>query len=35
MGFHNFDEVFDAMDDAEEFAREALERAGEALPAEE
>ncbi|MBS3956485.1 MAG: ammonia-forming cytochrome c nitrite reductase subunit c552 [Clostridiales bacterium] len=35
MGFHNFDEVFDAMDDAEQFAREALKRAGEALPAEE
>ncbi len=35
MGFHNFAEVFGALDDAEDFAREALDRAGEALPAEE
>ncbi len=35
MGFHNFAEVFDAMDDAETHAREAIRLGREALPSEE
>lgn len=35
MGFHNFAEVFAAMDDAERFAQDALEAAARALPAKE